>query len=154
MDNQSLHDFIVRAKAATYVGNGQPAPACRPGSHDLKFADRDWAYLDSYFGGRDFIGEEVAFFAGEPVWAMNYYGHILRPDLITPAQAGQVIKASLSKMYAEGRFLGGFEHQHEGFTYTDASEGQFTSFRGRECISRSGEIAYELFYHGGLILDD
>ena len=154
MENQSLHDFIVRAKSVSYVGDGQPVPACRPGSHDLKFTEGDWSYLDSYFGGRDFIGEEVVYFQGKPVWAMNYYGRILRIDLITPAQAGQVIKASLSKMYLEGRFLGGFEHQHEGFTYHDASEGEVNSFRGREFISRNGETAYELFYHGGLILDD
>jgi len=154
MDNQSLYNFIVRAKAATYVGEGQPAPACRPGSHDLKFKDGDWAYLDSYFGGRDFIGQEVVYFQGKPVWAMNYYGHILRPDLINPAQAGQVIKASLSKMYSEGRFLGGFEYRHEDFVYIDSSEGSVTSLRGREYISRHGETGYELFYHGGLIVDD
>jgi hypothetical protein len=154
MDNQALLDFIVRAKATTYVGDGQPALSCRPGSHDLKFNDGDWAYLDSYFGGRDFIGEEVVTFQGKPVWAMNYYGRILRPDLITPAEAGQVIKASLSKMYSEGRFLGGFEYLHEGFIYIDTSEGSVTSFRGREYISNRGETAYELFYHGGVILND
>jgi len=151
---KDLNAFIVRAKAVTYVGGGQPVPACRHGSHDLKFADDDWSYLDSYFGGRDFIGEEVVYYQGKPVWAMNYYGRILRPALINPAQAGQVIKAGLSKMYTEGRFLGGFEHDHEGFIYTDTSEGQVTSFRGRESISRSGETVYELFYHGGLILED
>ncbi len=150
---EKLNAFIVRAKAVTYVGDGQPVPSCRTGSHDLKFADGEWSYLDSYFGGRDFIGEEVVFLKEKPVWAMNYYGRILRPDLITPSQTGQVIKASLSKMYIEGRFLGGFEYHHEGFKYTDASEGELTSFRGRESISRLGELAYELFYHGGLILD-
>jgi len=157
MDNEfqsKLNNFIVSAKSVTYIGNGQPLPACRPGSHDLKFTDGDWSYLDSYFGGRDFIGEEVVYFQGKPVWAMNYYGHILSPDLITPVQAGQVIKASLSKMYLEGRFLGGFEFQHAGYIYTDTSEGEMTSFRGREYISKNGETVYELVYHGGLILDD
>jgi hypothetical protein len=150
---KNLNRFIVRAKSVTYVGNGQPAPSCRPGSHDLKFTEGDWSYLDSYFGGRDFIGEEVVFSLGKPVWAMNYYGRILRPDLITPTQAGQVIKASLSRMYSEGRFLGGFTHQHEGFTYHDRNEGEVHSFRGREWISRDDETEYELVYHGGLLLE-
>jgi hypothetical protein len=154
MDNQSLHDFIIRAKAASYVGDGQPSPSCRPGSHDLKFNDGNWTYLDSYFGGRDFIGEELVWYQGQPIWAMNYYGHILRADLLTPAQAGQVIKAGLSKMYSEGRFLGGYEYHYGGFIYSDASEGSVTHFRGREVISLRSETAYELFYHGGLILDD
>jgi hypothetical protein len=150
---KELNKFIVRAKSVTYVGNGQPVPSCRTGSHDLRFEVGEWVYLDSYFGGRDFIGEEVVYHLGIPAWAMNYYGHILRRDLITPAQAGQVINASLSKMYLEDRFLGGFEHQHEGFTYRDSSEGSTASFRGRESISRAGKTVYELFYHGGLILD-
>ena len=157
MDNEfleQLNSFIVCAKAATYVGGGLKVESCRPGSHDLKFADGDWSYLDSYFGGRDFIGEEAVFLQGKPIWAMNYYGRILRADLIAPAQAGEVIKASLSKLYREGRFLGGFEHQHLEFRYVDTNEGDPASFRGREFISRRGESAYELFYHGGLILDD
>ncbi len=157
MDNEflaKLNDFIVRAKSVTYIGNGQTVPACRPGSHDLEFTDGDWAYRDSYFGGRDFIGEEVVYFKGKPVWAMNYYGRILRADLITPAQAGQVLKASLSKMYLERRFLGGFEFHHEDFIYTDSSDGNVTSFHGCETITRNGGIPYELVYHGGLILDD
>jgi Domain of unknown function (DUF5680) len=157
MENESLgklYAFIVRAKAATYVGGGEKVVSCRSGSHDLKFAAGDWSYLDSYFGGRDFIGEEVVFFQGKPVWAENYYGRILRSDLISPTQAGEVIKTSLSKMYAEGHFLGGFEHQHKEFRYVDTSEGEGESFRGREFIVRHGETAYELFYHGGSVLDE
>ncbi|MBN2387141.1 MAG: hypothetical protein JXB85_08975 [Anaerolineales bacterium] len=149
----ALEAFIVRAKAATYVGDGAPAPACRPGSHDLRFTDGEWSYLDSYFGGRDFIGEEVVFHNGRPVWAMNYYGYILDPELITPSQTGQVIKASLSQMYIEGRFLGGFEYLHAGFVYTDGNEGDVTRFHGRETIRKNSELAYELVYHGGLIKD-
>jgi hypothetical protein len=148
-----LHAFIVRAKAATYVGSGAKSPSCRPMSHDLKFDDGTWSYLDSYFGGTDFIGEEAVWFDGRPVWTMNYYGYILKPELITPAQAGQMIKASLSRMYTENRFLGGFRHGEGEFTYFDTSEGDFCRFTGREWIERGGVKAYELVYHGGLVKD-
>ena len=151
VDIAALHAFIVRAKAATYVGDGEQAPPCRSGSHDLRFREDEWAYHDSYFGVTDFLGEEVVYFAGEPVWAMNYYGRILREDLLTAAQAGQMIKASLSQMYRQGRFLGGFEHTENDLTYIDASEGRPESFHGRELIRREQEVAYELLYHGGLI---
>jgi|WetSurMetagenome_2_1015567.scaffolds.fasta_scaffold27999_6 hypothetical protein len=156
MDEKTLQElaaFIVRAKSATYVGSGEHTVSSRPGSHDLKFARGEWSYLDSYFGGCDFIGEEVVYHSGEPVWAMNYYGRILQGTLISPAQAGEVIKASLSNLYKEGRFLGGFTYQHKDFLYTDSNEGAVTSFTGREFIRRSGSIAYELFYHGGLVLE-
>ena len=148
-----LHALIVRAKAATYVGGGAKIPSCRPASYDLQFVDGDWAYLDSYFGGTDFIGEETVWYAGNPAWAMNYYVYILKPELITPAQAGQMIKASLSRMYTENRFLGGFQYSVGDFTYIDTSEGEFTHFTGREWIQRDSIKAYELVYHGGLIKD-
>ena len=154
MNLQQLNHFIVKAKAATYVGNGQTAPSSRGGSHDLRFKEGEWSYLDSYFGGRDFIGQEVVYLAGKPVWAMNYYGRILLSDLISPSQAGQVIQASLSKMYSEGRFLGGFEYTYDSFDYQDSNEGMLDRFEGRETISFEGKIAYELVYHGGLIKDE
>ncbi len=96
MTIEQLTAFIVRAKATTYVGGGAHSPSCRTGSHDLQFREGSFAYLDSYFGGSDFIGEEVVYFMGQPVWAMNYYGRILRPEMITAAEAGQIIQASLS----------------------------------------------------------
>lgn len=148
---QALHDFIVKAKTATYVGDGKPAASCRPNSHDLAFSDGEFSYLDSYFGGWDFIGEEVVYYKGEAVWAMNYYGRVIQPEKITAAEAGQTIKASLSQMYMEGRFLGGFDYTHGDFHYTDTSEGEFTSFTGKEWITLDGEVVYELVYHGGLI---
>jgi len=152
-DIEELNAFIVRAKAATYVGDGEHVAPCRPGSHDLRFSDGKWEYHDSYFGGSDFIGEEVVYFDAKPIWAMNYYGRILREDLLTAVQAGQMIKASLSRMYKESRFLGGFEHMENDLTYVDANEGSMDSFHGREFIRCAQEIAYELIYHGGLIKD-
>jgi hypothetical protein len=129
IDMDELNTFIVQAKAATYVGDGEPATPCRTGSHDLRFSDGLWAYHDSYFGASDFIGEEVVYFEEKPIWAMNYYGRVLHNDLLTAAEAGQMIKISLSRMYG------------------------VDSFRGREYIRRGQETAYELFYHGGLIKD-
>jgi hypothetical protein len=146
-----LNAFIVRAKQSTYVGSGQKLLPYRLGSHDLQFIEGDWAYHDSYLGERDFIGQEAVYYCQKVVWAMNYFGRILNPVRITPAEAGVMIKASLSRMYAEGRFLGGFQHSAGELTYVDTNEGDFLFFTGREWISRKGETVYELVYHGGLV---
>jgi hypothetical protein len=148
---ERLNVFIVKAKAATYVGGGVRSPSCRPGSHDLEFHEGAFSYLDSYFGGTDFVGQEVVTYEDEPVWAMNYYGRILEPAMITAAEAGRIIQESLSKMYEEGRFLGGFEHDTGNGVYVDTSQGDVASFTGREWITRGGVKVYELIYHGGLV---
>ncbi len=148
---EQLNTFIVQAKAVTYVGGGARSLSCRPGSHDLQFHEGAFSYLDSYFGGADFLGQEVVYFEGKPVWAMNYYGRILDPSLITAEEAGRIIQESLSRMYKEGRFLGGFEHSTRNSTYVDTNEGDITSFTGREWIMRENVRVYELVYHGGLV---
>jgi hypothetical protein len=148
---KSLETFIVRAKAATYVGSGTHSLAHRPASHDLEFNESPYAYLDSYFGGSDFIGEEVVYYNNQPVWAMNYYGRILVPECISAAETGQIIKESLTHLYQEGRFLGGFKYITPNGVYHDSNQGNYSSFTGREWIERDGSVIYELHYHGGLI---
>lgn len=151
MDEQQLHDFIVRAKAATYVGSGEKSLSYRPGALDLQFHQPPFAYLDSYFGGSDFLGQEVVYYEGRAAWVMNYYGYILRPEQISAETAGRVIKASLTQLYKEGRFLGGFEHHTEGYVYVDTNDGDVRHFTGKEWIAQSGVVVYELVYHGGLV---
>jgi Domain of unknown function (DUF5680) len=151
MNIDDLSAFIVKAKRATYVGDGEIAEPSRLGAHDLTFQDGDWSYRDSYFGGTDFLGQEAVWLSGEPVWAMSYYGYILRPDLIDGERAGKTIKAALTAMYTEGRFLGGFEWEGPHGRYVDWSEGDVAHFRGREVILVGGVEAYALDYIGGLV---
>jgi hypothetical protein len=146
-----LEAFVVRAKRSTYVGSGSTAESSRLGSHDLTFHSDEWLYRDSYFGGTDFLGQETVWFRAEPVWAENYYGYILQPDLIDAARAGATIKAALSAMYQQGRFLGGFDWPGEHGHYQDHSSGDVSHFHGREVILVAGVEAYALDYSGGLI---
>lgn len=146
-----LDEFIVAAKAACYVGGGAAGKPCRADSHDVSFTDGEWRYLDSYFGGADFIGQEVVWHEEKAVWAMNYYGYILQPSLIDAQQVGDVIKQSLALLYAGNRFLGGFEHIVGDYAYRDANKGDARQFHGVEIILYEGEEVYRLDYHGGEI---
>lgn len=151
IDVGKLNRFVVKAKQATYVGGGQRAESSRAGAHDLVFSDGLWSYRDSYFGGTDFIGQETVWHDGTPVWAMNYYGYITRPDLIDGRRGGDTIKGALSAMYGEGRFLGGWEWTGPHGVYRDSSTGDVDHFSGHETIHVNGIEAYALDYHGGLI---
>lgn len=152
MDVAELERTIVAAKSASYVGGGGSAAPSRTGSHDLRWQNARWSYLDSYLGGTDFHGQEVVWHDEVPVWAMSYYGAVLRPELIDGARAGLVITAALKAMYSEGRFLGGFELATEHGTYVDSSRGDVTRFHGREVIRVEGAEAYALDYFGGLVI--
>jgi len=146
-----LEEFIVLAKSQSYVGGARFSESSRCNSHDVAFSQGSWSYLDSYFGGTDFIGQEVVWASNDPVWAMNYFGRILLPSLIDAERAGSIIKASLAELYQEGRFLGGFSKSTQGFDYIDESEGSVMNFIGTEKILVKDSVAYQLDYHGGLI---
>lgn len=147
----TLQEFIVRTKRTTYVGSGKTLLPYRLGSHDLQFEEGVWAYHDSYFGDADFLGQEVVYYDKRAVWGMNYFGRILSPDHISAAQASQVIRISLSALYQEGRFLGGFRHTVYQYTYVDTNTGDVSYFEGTETILREEQTIYQLIYHGGLI---
>ncbi|WP_200943901.1 DUF5680 domain-containing protein [Rhizobium sp. Leaf371] len=147
----ALLDFIVEAKSKTYVGDNVPSAACRPASHDIAYERGAWRYLDSYFGGTDFLRQEVVWWKGEPVWAMNYYGRVLMPDLIDAVVAGTVIRDALSALYRTGRFLGEYDHRSGIYDYTDRSTTNLESFIGIERIHVGENEVYRLDYHGGLI---
>ena len=151
MDVKRLEEVIVAAKRACYVGGGEAATPSRLGAHDLVWSDGPWRYRDSYFGGTDFLGQETVWLEDEPVWAMNYHGFILRPDLIDAQRAGATIRAALGALYTEDRFLGGFEWSGPHGHYVDTSEGSVVLFSGHEEIYVDRTIAYGLRYSGGLI---
>lgn len=151
MNLRALEAFVVAAKRATYVGNGERAEASRRGAHDLTFEQGGFAYRDSYFGGTDFQGQEVVWHDGQPVWAMSYYGYIVDPQRIDAARAGATIKAALSALYEQGRFLGGFAYTGPHGIYRDTSTGDVAHFHGRESITVGDVEAYALDYFGGLV---
>lgn len=147
----ALEDFVVRAKKATYVANGQKASPSRPGSIDLSFTDGQWAYADSYFGGTDFLGQEVVWFESEAVWAMNYHGYILRPDLIDGSSAARIMRSAHHGSHSQGRLLDNFNHDVDERRYSIRASGRVEHFTGQEEIAMNGVIVYQLIYHGGLI---
>jgi Domain of unknown function (DUF5680) len=154
MKRAALEAFIIEAKLASYVGHGGFVEASRTASNDIGWSRGPWRYLDSYFGGTDFSGQEVVWLEERPVWAMSYHGFVLDSARIDATRAGAVIRSALSALYTqEGRFLGGFEHRHAYGHYIDTNEGTFEQFVGREWIEVGNVCAYQLLYHGGRVND-
>lgn len=148
----ALESFIIEAKAVTYISGKAPSPvATRIGATDIPYEKGRFRYLDSYYGGTDFLGQEVVWDDTAPVWAMNYYGRILDAERFDGGRAGTVIKQALTALYQEKRFLGGFTYLHSLGEYVDQSVGDYRSFLGVERIRMGERVVYQLDYQGGLI---
>lgn len=146
-DQDSIIEFLCRAKKDTYAsGNKNEVLSCRPNSHDLEYVEGSLKYIDSYFGGEKFAGEECLFKNNKPLWAMNYVGRVLDEGF-----SGGFLKEVLSNVTKEYPYRGPLEYKNDEYYYKCTIEGEFIWFKGYESIYIGKTKVFECNFHGGLI---
>lgn len=175
-DLNKLARFLVRAKRASYAGDGKEVSPQRPGFREHEYVEGDWNYRDSYTGYYMAPGQEVVRFQGNPVWHMAYSGG-MNPKLFEAREfterTFEFLKTALSKVPVSLPFrgpasltlLGGGE---EAFEYMCSNHLDIRNFTGKETIRYRGraindfaknrsnfwnasEPVFEQDYIGGLI---
>jgi DNA-binding XRE family transcriptional regulator len=144
--DDSVIDFLCRAKRATYAGKGYEVSPSRPQSHDLHYEEGQLMYIDTYLGGEKFAGEEAMWLENQPFWSMNYAGRIVADGF-----NGDFLKESLSLVPKEYPFRGPLLHHNGDYTYHCVVSGEFNWFHGYEEIFCGGRKVYECMFHGGSI---
>ena len=149
---EELTNFLNAANKATYANKEAPkSTSLRPSSEDYHFEQDDLIYHDTYFGARDFIGEEVVYKSNKPIWGMNYYGHVLNPEVSTK-DAYTILRPALMQEYDDILPVRGpKEYVLENSRYTNKVEGTLDRFSGEENIYLDGKLIYRCWYHGGSI---
>ncbi|RJQ35160.1 hypothetical protein C4568_01575 [Candidatus Parcubacteria bacterium] len=152
ISSQELTNFLNEANKATYANQDAPkSQSLRPSSQDYHFERGNLTYHDTYFGARDFLGEEIVYKAGEPVWGMNYYGYVLKSDVSTK-DAYAILRPALMQEYDDILPVRGPREFVLGESkYTNQVEGTLERFSGEEQIYLNGELIYRCWYHGGSI---
>lgn len=143
----AMIDFLCRAKRATYAGHGgEEASPCRPASHDLKYTEGGYFYMDTYLGGERFSGQEAVWENGAPVWAMNYCGRVLSEKF-----SGDFLKEALERVPQEAPFRGPCVYSSGDYSYHCSVSGGFDWFQGLEEIYCEGVKVMECCFHGGSV---
>lgn len=150
IDSKELTDFLHAANKATYANkDAQKSPSLRPSSEDYHFEQGDLTYHDTYFGARDFVGEEIVYKGSVPVWGMNYYGHVLLPEVST-GDAYTILRPALMQEYTDILPVRGPQEYADGNSkYTNRVDGALEAFIGEENIFIDGKLVYRGWYHGG-----
>lgn len=144
---QDIRTFLVRAKNSTYAAGENEVLPSKPNSHDFRYAEDDYLYMDTYLGGQKFIGEECVWIKNNAVWAMNYYGQSLNENFnIT------FLKEALSHVSVSVPFRGPEFYQKGDYMYLCQIQGDFENFSGEEKIYCKQEKVYICTFHGGLVL--
>ena len=151
LDKKELSHFLATAKQKTYAGgmNAQLGPASN--GHILEYSEGDFIYVDTYFGGFHFLGEEVVSHKGSPVWGMNYYGKMMVNEI--PEGFNQFLRQALLRVPREAPFRGPGIYHSGSMLYTCSWKGKLNGFEGYEIIADNGTDLYKLLFHGGEIAD-
>lgn len=149
-----LYDFLIEAKKQTYANeNVEKQEATRKGSYDYEYTSNGMTYHDTYFGGGNFMGEEVVYTNEQtPIWGMNYYGITLDCSLSEEA-VDKALRPALMKV-GEDDILpvrGPKEYLNGEYRYTFDVSGNLDCFEGQETIYKNENKVYVLKCHGGTI---
>lgn len=147
LDHEFL-SFLVQAKKTTYAsGSGALIEPRRMGSKDLPYQDGDYAYMDSYFGEINFIGQEIVWHQEKALWGMNYYGYTHDPIEGFP----DFLFECLKQVTSEAPYRGPKHYKNDIFKYHCSWTGDINKFKGEESIRFEDRVIFSLLFHGGNI---
>ncbi len=153
ISTQELSKFLGEANKNTYANKDAPkVTSSRLESEDYHFEKGDLIYHDTYFGGRDFIGEEIVYKDKKPVWGANYFGFVL-DESVSGKDVYDFLRKALMQEYDHVIPVRGPAKFSDGeWEYTFSVEGSLENFAGKEEISLNDKIVYRCLVHGGMII--
>jgi hypothetical protein len=155
IDMKELSEFIIKAKKQTYAIGGKEVAPERPGFKELKYAEGDYCYRDSYAGFFFAPGQEIVRLKSMPIWSMSYSGGMLSKhhgDTALAEKTFDFLKKALTKIPANKPFRGPSRFKTGDFEYVNRVKGDITDFIGQEKILFKGKEIFMQNYIGGVIV--
>ena len=150
----NIKEFLIEAKKQTYANEKvEKVSSSRFESKDYEYMKDNLIYHDTYFGGTNFIGEEVVYLDNKIYWAMNYYGVTLDEKLGEEVM-DNVLRSALMLVGEDNNLIpvrGPKEFYNGEYKYTFEVKGDLDYFSGIEIIYKNNKKIYELKCNGGLI---
>lgn len=151
---EDLYQFLIEAKKQTYANElVKKCISTRKGSYDYEYRNNNMVYHDTYFGGTNFMGEEVVYLNEDtPIWGMNYYGVTL-DDKLSEEAVDKALRPALMQVGMDDIIpvRGPKEFVNGSYKYTFDTSGDLNYFEGIETIHKGKEKVYVLKCHGGFI---
>ena len=149
---KKLKKFLIEAKKETYANeNVKQKKSSRLKSRDYEYKKDNMIYHDTFFGGTNFIGEEVVYIDNEIYWGMNYYG-VTKDEKMSEDAMDKALRPALMLVEKNNIPVRGPKEFINGeYKYTFQVIGDLNYFNGTETIYKNDKIIYELKCSGGII---
>lgn len=143
-----LEEFLIKAIISTYAdGTKYKVKSTKPNSIDYHYEEDNYIYHDTYFGSKEFYGEEIVYNDDKPIWHMEYKGGVLNDE--TTDIYAKVLKPALKNIDNYLPLRGPKEFIIDDYKYIFEVVGDLDSFKGIERIYKDEKLIYELICYGG-----
>ena len=141
-----FEDFLVEVKKQTSGSSTSKPKQLEDGSKEYVVEIDDYVYRDRFFGNNPFVGQEIVFLEGEPIWSMNYHGKATARD---PEEVFGFLTKALALVEKKKPFRGPEKLEDGPWFYRFMTRGNLGAFWGEEEILYDGVRVYWLRFHGG-----
>ena len=150
---EELFNFLVEAKRHTIAADNDDCLVVgdTPNTLEYEYRQNDLIYSDIHYGENKFIGQEIVYKNGVPLWGNNYYGLVL--DESVRKDIDIVLKKAF-KLVGDQLYMpirGPRELEDGPYKYTCDITGGLEFFSGTESIFKNGKRVYVLRLNGGKI---
>ena len=150
--SNEIKKFLSEANKNSYADKkAVKADSSRLKSEDYHFEKGKFIYHDTYFGSRDFMGEEIIYEDKNPIWGANYFGFII-DNKINKEEIYDFLRNALMQDYESDIPVRGPKDFTRGdWNYKLFIKGILANFHGEEQILFKGKIVYKCLIQGGFI---
>ena len=144
-----VQEFLSKAHQTTYA-SGEKPKVNTDGASQFSYKEKDFEYIDTYFGADDFVGTEVIKENGVPVWGMSYYGFIMS-DRVSSEEVFKFLQKMLSKTTPGMLVRGPQSFKQKEWSYRYSYKGSFSNFTAHEVVKYKGKKIHQARFNGGII---
>ena len=151
MNKAEFIDFLLTANKSGYADENAVVTDGVDGGHEITYSLGRYSFVDYWYGGNPFSGQESIAVDGKAVWAMQYRGGVPADAPVSHEEAFSFLKKALSQCSPEEPLRGPVTFIEGEWHYTNTWNHDLTEFTGHEEILYKGQVAHVTDYMGGLV---
>lgn len=149
-NNEDIRQFLYDTTQAGYGNPNTKSAKGEDGANIITHEDGSWRMVDTFYGGHPYAGQEVIYYLGKAIWAMQYRGWVHDAEL-SPGEVYNFLKKALLAAPEEHPYRGPQELSEGNLVYRNQWTGDIEGFSGEEIINENEREIYKALYFGGIV---
>ena len=151
MKKEELIAFLLEANRVGYADVTTTVTDQPNGAHEIVVKKDGWLFVDYWFGGDPFSGQESITKDGKAIWAMQYRGRVGEGFEDRADEVFGFLKQALGKCTPEEPLRGPSKHEDKNWRYENSWSHDLSEFEGGEKIYYQDKLAHVCKYMGGVV---